>query len=489
MPIPLIIITSSIILLYKLDLFPHPWFDEGYSTNAARTLVEQGVYGTYTSERLLPLDPGVSTGPTVILPLALSYAVLGPGIVQSRIVVVVFALIGVVILYRVAVYLYGPQAGLIAVMMAISFPTIDNISYLLLGRQVLGEVPGIALIMLGLLLWFHSWDRTQALWGFVAVVAMGLGIIAKIQLAIGIIPAIFLVILARQIKQPIPWIKAFTVLGISVGLVAMWMIFQRLGPPEALRAEFAATLTEAGKTHFLAPSFGRFLNRYGFMLSGVAGLAAATTAWRLIGHFRLTHRLDNPQWAELTFLLSVLISTGWFVILSIGWPRYMIFTLVISLLLLGRPLWEMLNRSIPLPIPYVTVGAALLLALFALGSNIRLIGVSVDDSGVTQMARYIDNQVPANAVIESWAWEIDALTTHREYHHPHQFDLYTAIQQQVQERQSFNIGYDMLKANPDYILTNEFSDCTQIYDPDILSSEFDCVAEFGLYSLYKKVPN
>ncbi len=489
-PYLLILVTLLPLLLFKLDIFPQPWFDEGYSTHAARALVEQGIYGTIEADRILPLDPGISTGPTVILPLALNRLLMGSGVYEGRLVIVAFSILGILALYRMGVYLYGQQTGLIAALAILAFPAVDHVSYLLISRQILGEIPGIALIMSGLLLWFHSWNHKNWHWELAAGVLIGLGVIAKIQLAVGIMPAIFIVTMLRQYRQgPRQWVRASVPVLMAGSTILIWLMIQRLAVPAGLRAEYAITFAEAGRAHFLTPNLGRFLTTQGFVLVGIAALAAVTGTWRLVSYYRKNGSLSETHWAEMTLLLAILIATIWFVLLSVGWSRYMTFTLVLSLLVLGKTFWDAITTWTPAPAHHtlLNTGAVSILLVFTLVSNLSIIESSAQDSGLSQMAQFIDEQVPQNAVIESWSWEVDALTSHWMYHHPHQRDLYTAIRQQFHEKRDFHIVYPLSVINPDYLLTNEFSDWTQIYDRTLIQSDFRLIAEFGQYSLYARV--
>jgi len=76
---------ALVLLLFRLGAYPPVWLDEGFSTHAARLLVERGIYGTCTTGGIVPFNTGVlTTGPTVIVPIALSFALFGVGMVQAR---------------------------------------------------------------------------------------------------------------------------------------------------------------------------------------------------------------------------------------------------------------------------------------------------------------------------------------------------------------------------------------------------------------------
>lgn len=103
------------------------------------------------------------------------------------------------------------------------------------------------------------------------------------------------------------------------------------------------------------------------------------------------------------------------------------------------------------------------------------------------MADYIRRAIPRQAVIESWAWELDALSSHWQYHHPHQRYLFLAIRQFSHNQKPFDLDYDLLQADPDYLITDQFSSWTHIYQPEAIRANFIELAEIGTYRLYQRI--
>jgi hypothetical protein len=104
-----------------------------------------------------------------------------------------------------------------------------------------------------------------------------------------------------------------------------------------------------------------------------------------------------------------------------------------------------------------------------------------------ETADYIRTQIPRQAVIESWEWELDALSSHWNYHHPNQRYLFLAIRQFSQEQKPFDLDYDVLQADPDYLITGPFSDWTHLYEMSSIQSNFRELARFGVYRIYQRV--
>ena len=152
----LIALIALPLLLWNLDSHPVPWFDEGFTTHAARTLAERGVYGTYNAQDgYLHFDSGVSTGPTLVIPIALSFKLFGYGMWQARLVNVLFTMVLLWGLFAVMKRLYGQNVGLLSVMILLGWPNLAGAGFLNVSRQVLGEAPVLAFLAVGW--WVLSW--------------------------------------------------------------------------------------------------------------------------------------------------------------------------------------------------------------------------------------------------------------------------------------------------------------------------------------------
>ena len=74
----------------NLTRWPVPWFDEGIHLHVPKALVKFGAYADYSSEGLRHFGPTLAVGPTVMLPIAGVFAVLGVGLWQARVVMAAF---------------------------------------------------------------------------------------------------------------------------------------------------------------------------------------------------------------------------------------------------------------------------------------------------------------------------------------------------------------------------------------------------------------
>ena len=110
-------------------------FDEAFNLQMPANLARHGEYAT-TYQGGQPFDPVITTGPTVLLPIALSFDVFGVGIVQARWIVFLFWLTFVVLLSAMAYRLGGWLSMLLVLIWSAFLPfSLD------FGLKVMGEIP------------------------------------------------------------------------------------------------------------------------------------------------------------------------------------------------------------------------------------------------------------------------------------------------------------------------------------------------------------
>lgn len=473
------------LLTFRLDTYPAVWFDEGYKMNAALTLAETGIFGTRTLRGELPFDPGISSGPADVIPAALSFRWLGAGVLPARWVSVAFTLLASAALLSLATYLYGFWPGLLAALLVSAWPAIGGVSYLLIGRQVLGEPAALALILVGLRLWFAGWRREHIYFEAAAGLFIGIGILSKTQVAITLLPALLVIGLARWHRRRTPVLKAFLPTILALLVLGAWMLVGRLMTSAAVQQENSAMLSEAVSTNLLTPLLGQALTGSALLLIGIMLAGTAGGLWYVWRPAECQTSISNRRWAAGTLVLFVMLTLLWFALFSIGWPRYAFFGLVVALLLLGRGVmslahWLKLRAKLP------HWAAALALMVAAVVTNVLPAARYDQDGQAAQaIADYIKQHVPIQAVIETWEWELTALSGDHNYHLPHQRYLFEAIRQ-FSRGQAFDLQYDVLQADPDYLVVGTFGAWTNIYPGAEIAAHFTPEARFGAYTLYRR---
>jgi 4-amino-4-deoxy-L-arabinose transferase-like glycosyltransferase len=481
---PLFLVAVALpLLLFRLGTFPAIWFDEGYKLNAARVLAQRGMYASYTVNGYIPFDPGISSGPLDVAAVALSLKLLGQNVVAARLPSVVFSLIAVLGLYAIGTFIYGQRAGFIAALVALAAPPLGDINLLILGRQTLGEPAALALMLVGLWLWFKSWESRSWRDTILAGVVIGVGMLSKNQIAIPLVPALFLIGAARWWKYRTDLVKIFLPLGLVLTIFVLWMGVGALSTPPEIRAENSALTMDAIRSNLITDLFGRNLNGAATVIVGLMAMSAALGAWTLRRNWKGT----PADWALATITVFVAVYAVWFALLSIGWPRYAYAGLVVAMLPLGKAVWDIftwLAKRVSFLRENTFVVATVVLTLVAVASNLYPALRQGDDSA-QRMADYISTHVPPDAVVETWEWELDGLSTHWQYHHPAQSYLFLAIRQQA-HKQPFNLEYDVLQANPDYLVTGPFSGGTLIYNEAAVGANFQSLAKFGPYEIFQR---
>lgn len=328
----LLILLAAPLLLIDLDRRPAAWFDEGYKMNAAYTLAEYGVYGTLTYDGFVPFDPGTSSGPIDLGLTALAFRIFGVGLVQARLVSALFGLVSVFILYRLAEHLYGQRAAFGTAAVAVFFPALGGVNFIGLSRQVLSEAAAVALILAGLLVWLRQFQKPVWWKSLGAGLLIGLGLLSKTQIAVALVPALFVVVVVRVRWGHQNLSRESMILIAILATIGGWMLLGNLLTPPATRAENSALLLDAIRTNILTDLF----------LPGPSWAALAISLLMLTSSMytaRYLARRERLQQAavqgELVVGISILFTLAWFAMWSVGWPRYSYFGFLLSGVVIG----------------------------------------------------------------------------------------------------------------------------------------------------------
>ncbi len=466
-----------------LDRYPTVWFDEGYKMNAGRTLAERGVYGTETIEGYLPFDPGISSGPADLLPLAGSFWLFGVGVVQARATFVVYTLLAALALYGLAASIFGHRVARLAVTTVLAVPPLAGTGLLIIGRQALGEVPALALIATGVLCWVRGWDRPGWARPIVAGGFIGIGLLSKTQIGLALLPALCLVAIGRGWPSRRQLARELTPTVVAVGVLIAWGLLARAFTTDEQQQANATMLADAIRSNLVTGLWGRTLGRASLVMVALMLVAAG------IGTVRLWRSHGGPAtrstawWAEAFLVCFVALYAAWFSLLSVGWPRYAFAGFVAAILLLVGHLAAALEARWP--------GRPLLRVAWVLisgGLAVQMLSARESPPGdfAARTASYIDRAVAPDAVVETWEWELSGLSRHRAFHHPHQRYLFEAIRQFSHARAPFDLRYDPLQANPDYVIVGAFGAWTHIYRPEALARLFTLEQQIGPYRIYRR---
>jgi hypothetical protein len=482
-------------VFHNLTRFPTPWFDEGSHLHVPKTLVLHGVYADISSEGFRYYGPTIGVGPTVMLPIAAMFKLFGIGLLQARIVMVLYLIATVYVFYLLAKHLVGKWVAWIAVALMLSSRGVLFLEY---GRQLLGEVPGMFFIVAGINLWFSKWNENN--WKRLSLIGLlfGLAMITKYQYLLFLGPALILSWFLDFFYYRTSTHRNFLIPGIvgatSFG-VWQWLTLQYLGPSTAMENLTLLRASAEGAAFNFNPS--QLAANLGELTSRAAYLGVLFPALAYGFFISLPRTREGQKWSVIFLLVA--LNLVWYVVASIGWVRYAFLGLAFSSIFIARlfsdmtdgfkfnwsqgffrPLFEIRNASRFAVALWLFVMIALPLAKTAV--EIAMPGPDY----AKQMSAYLNESVPQDAIIETWEPEMGFLTNHT-YHYPPIALLAVAANQVYYGGEPVQARYKFVQTEePEYLLVGEFSKWTAIYPLEQLRGQYEQIASFGSYDLYKR---
>lgn len=479
------------LLLANLTTTPQPWFDDGYVMAVGKMLALHGLYALPDSSGAWVLDPSITSGPTLMLPLALTFRLFGVGLLQARLFAVALALLTLLAYALLARRLVGPAAAAGALLLMLAGHHETYGTFVRLGRQALGEIPALGCWLAALLLWLAAHDRRPpgetrlGRRGWAMLVASGLclgaAVVTKPQMAMGVAPGLALVCLAdRLYYRQASWL-AFIVPGaLMVGCVGLWYLAQMLALTPAVFSAKSQVLKAGVQSNILSVNLVHMRTaagvvwRSGFLLWGLPGLLYGCWLARERSRAGLAH-------AWLAALLLVWL--GWFALLSIGWARYAFAPFILTPIWTARLALDLLGRAGPRA--RLALAPALAALLLFNGSALAREVFGPQDRSAQEFSAYLQSSLPADTVVASWEWNLDTTAPQR-FSHPPPLVMYQVIDM-MQGGGSPPPGlYDPAPARPAYLVDGPFSNWTGIYRA-FIEQRCELVRTVGTYSLYKVV--
>jgi len=474
--------------LYNLEYFPPTWFDEGVHLLVAKELALAGKYRF-----------GPALGPTVFFPIAAAFRVAGVGVLQARIVMAGYLLLTAIVFYALVRYLHGPPTAFVASLLLISSP---GVYFLRWGRQALGEVPAMFFLLAGIWAWFRAVEKRGGwLRLIVTGIFLGLAILTKNQFLL-FVPAWLLLWFAdRFYYQQASHLSFLVPLLCAVCVVGSWYFAQWLLFPAGPRLAIENVETWSGSISrgIFTFSSRRSLDSVKFLTGQDVFYAWLIPGW--VYAVLLSLRRDRHGLFQACLSLFVTVWLGWFVLFSVGWPRYAFASLVITAIFVARlfhdltagfrasfgTLYGLIHGEKQSLIPAGQLAVLALLAVIILrplqGRFAEVIGQG--NSAPQDMAAYIEAHVPPEAKIETWESEIIFLAN-RQFHDPPSAAMDAAIRYAWYSAPPPSKYYDFRKHDTQYLLIGEFGRWTHIYAPEVVKEHYDLVVSLDGYELYKE---
>ncbi|MEK7116794.1 MAG: glycosyltransferase family 39 protein [Patescibacteria group bacterium] len=171
---------------YKLTESPSVWYDEGIYMQIAKNLADNGLVAMrFSPSEILHISKFTVEYP-VIYPLAGVFKVFGFGILQARLLMVLFILGLAATGYFLIKKLFGPNLALLSLALLVAFPPLYGN-----GKSVLGETPGLFFVFLALLFIYFVRTTTEPKRKYVILAGLSAGLaIATKPLFLIFIPAL-----------------------------------------------------------------------------------------------------------------------------------------------------------------------------------------------------------------------------------------------------------------------------------------------------------
>lgn len=487
--------------LFNLRNYPATWFDEGSHLHVPKTLVQHGVYADISSEGFRYFGPTQGVGPTVLLPIAAMFKIAGIGLVQARLIMGLYLLATIFVFYKLGEVLRGRNLALIATILFVTSRTIGTLEY---GRQVLGEVPGFLFMALACWLWFSAWDNATVKRLIVVGLMFGLSTITKQQYLLVLAPTLGLAWLSNWFYYRQKSQLHFLIPGIiTAASYAIWQVILVVFLVPGSPSENLRLLSEAagGAAFVFDPGIMAEAVRQLTSLNLFLGFLIPVLLYSFF--LVLPRNKEGQQWGVLYIL--VVANLAWYVV-SIGWIRYAFAGLAISSLFVarffldvtdnlhlvaeGRRLWAGIwgkeQAELPKLALRVTLGLWLVgMVLLPLAQNVKNIALTRTNAAA-DMAAYLTENVPADAIIETWEPEMGFLAD-QPFHYPPSGTLNLSVQQKfmngplVAEQYNFREHVDA-----EYVLVGNFATWIELYTPTKLEPEYEQEAQFGPYILYRR---
>ena len=495
-----LLIVLATVSLFRLDAVPPLWWDEGWTLAVARNWLELGHYGRLLTGQLVPA--GLQAAPTLTASVYLSFSLFGIGVIQARMVGVVFSLASLGLLYHLARRIYNQPIALGTVLVLTFLPAYIGLFPVYVGRQVLGEIPAMFFLLAGYVSILHV-SRYPGWAVSLAVLFWAMALSTKLQVvpfwSCSILAPISLSVFQRNWRHAFLWALAFVgaLLGARL-LPIFWGLFLRA---KADIADPISGLYEVTGVVWSVPS--RMFALIVTVLFGIPTLLGL--CYGLWNSLKKDHPIQTPPaQVKLALLFLALSWMAWFVVLSVGWTRYIFPATFIGSIFVAAMIYD-LTRGYD--VAYVgqqsraffkgqvlkkePIGALLVLVLLA--TSIPRTAMALyktyildADTSVQQTAEFLNSQTPPRALIETYDSELFFLLK-RDYHYPPDQVHVDLIRRTFLYDDGTIIRYDPLAANPDYLVVGPHSQQWRLYEPVLKGGAFRLLQSYARYQIYERI--
>jgi len=488
---------------------PVQW-DEGWSLSVARNWVELGHYGRTLGNHVI--DVGLAASLPVVAPVAVAFKVFGVGLWQARLSPFVFLVGTFFVFFLLSSRLYNRKVATVAVVFLAFIGTHEYTNILVLGSQVMGEVPMLFFLLLGY--FCLSGRRITFFHAMSAVIFWNLALIAKAQLMpfflAGIIVPFVACIHGKQLKQ----IATFALFAFTI-VVSFFVI--RFYHPIFLSALANESLPQMSlpqvstEDYYEVFVFVRDLSVRAESWGIVLKYALVPLVVYLLYGRRLLKEVFTSDALRKEYSLSLiklsLFTVGaswllWFVTLAMPWPRYLAIPILLSSIFAAALVDKWYGPNIVSNIfsqlfllldkkqrsaknfAALLVIVLFLSIVFASSQRVFFIANSFSNKPLLEVTSYLNSTTPANSLIETYDSELLFLLD-RPYHYPPD-PVHMQLNRKVFLKQDVSIDYDPLSANPDFLVIGPWQTVWNLYSGVIDSQQFKLEKNVSGYKVYKR---
>jgi hypothetical protein len=493
----LIILVIPVLVFYNIEYNPRTWHDEGAALLVARTLAEDGVYAVRTVDGYQAFGPVQSVGPTVIAPAAFVFQVFGVGLLQGRLVAGAYCLATLIAFYGLARKILGAGSALLALALLLGSPAAR---FLLIGRQVLAEVPAMGFMLAGWWSWSKA-DGKGLKWPILAGLLMGAAALTKLSYLLLIPLTLATVFVFDSMRRArLSARNYFLPVVIIVAIIGGWQLWQLGEFGMELYLENLSKLRElaAVTTGFQLATFREAVR---FLVGVESGHLYLFWGVPSLLYFWILGWRDEERSDVVAIVVFCTFSLAYYVLWTIPWRHHAIAPIttmaifvagvwVILLRFLESSPWELLGKTRESPIGRALVLTSLdtvmvvFLAYFL--QNIIRTDVLHRYSAPLEAAFLLEASVQRDEVVETWEREMGILTD-LSFRYPDQSLLTDAHRATYRGgSREFSLGEEYFAAHPaEYVLIGWYARQTGIYDQQYLLEHATQIARHEEYELFK----
>jgi hypothetical protein len=326
--------------------------------------------------------------------------------------------------------------------------------------------------------------------------------VTKYEFLLFLAPAMILAWLANLVYYRSTPQRVFLLPGIvSAACFAVWLVFLVINQNPATIGQNIASLRTAASGAALVFSIPLMKQS----IQQLLGLKVYLSFLAPVMLYGFTLIIPRKREAHQWFVLFIFTAVNliWYMFASVGWLRYAFPGLAFAALFVARFFYDLTDgfrldlasiwtsfRSRGLFASKQALSTALLswlaiMILLPFGQTALAILRPQADAPAA-MASYINQNVPGDALIETWEPEMSFLTNNT-YHFPPQLLLNTAVNYKWTGGQPPSNLYHYVQTNrPEYVLVGQFASWVNLYPQDVLSSQYSLVHAVGGYALYRR---